>query len=88
MVRWTERGNGTRNSPDTREEPRLAVRLLTLREVADLLHAHPNSIRRWSDAGLLPVVRIGRRGDRRFRISDLEEFLEGRAEGTVSRARR
>ena len=88
MVRWIGRDNGTRNSPDTREEPRLAARLLTLREVADLLHAHPNSIRRWSDAGLLPVVRIGRRGDRRFRISDVEGFLEGRAEGTVDRARR
>ncbi len=81
MVRWIGRGNGTRNSPDTREEPRLAARLLTLREVANFLHAHPNSIRRWSDAGLLPVVRIGRRGDRRFRVSDLEEFLEGVPKG-------
>ena len=43
-------------------------RLLTLKEVSDMLRAHPNSIRRWSDTGLLPAVRIGERGDLRFRL--------------------
>ena len=54
----------------------LGGRLLTLREVAYMLHAHPNSIRSWSDSGLLPAVRIGRRGDRRFRQQDVEQFLQ------------
>ncbi len=40
-----------------------------------MLHAHPNSIRTWSDSGILPAVRIGRRGDRRFRYQDVERLL-------------
>ena len=44
---------------------------------AEQLRVHPNSIRRWSDTGLLPAVRIGERGDRRFRLRDVERFLEG-----------
>jgi transcriptional repressor of dcmA and dcmR len=33
------------------------------------------SIRRWSDAGLLPVRRVGGRRERRFTETDLEQFL-------------
>jgi len=32
------------------------------------------SVRRWSDAGLLPVQRLGRRGTRRFAEADLRRF--------------
>ena len=49
--------------------------LLTVAEVAQRLHAHPHSVRRWADAGLLHCYRIGFRGDRRFRSDDVEEFL-------------
>ncbi|MEE8517795.1 MAG: helix-turn-helix domain-containing protein [Dehalococcoidia bacterium] len=54
-----------------------------------MLHAHPNSIRSWSDSGLLPAVRIGRRGDRRFRRQDVERFLRdaGGAQYPVARSR-
>ena len=82
MVRVERSGN----SPDTREEPPSAPRLLTLREVAYQLHAHVNSIRRWTNEGLLLSVRIGRRGDRRFRPLDVERFLEeypGRTEAAT-----
>ncbi len=48
--------------------------LLTLREVATLLHVHPNSVRRWADLGLLPCYRVGMRGDRRFRPDDVAAF--------------
>ena len=65
------------HSLDTPDDPSVPQRLLTLKEVSDMLRAHPNSIRRWSDAGLLAVVRIGERGDRRFRLHDVERFLEG-----------
>jgi len=44
--------------------------LLTTSEVASLLHAHINTVRRWSNLGILPSFRIGPRGDRRFREKD------------------
>jgi excisionase family DNA binding protein len=65
------------NSADTPNGPSVPQRLLTLKEVSDMLRVHPNSIRRWSDTGLLPAVRIGERGDRRFRLQDVERFLQG-----------
>ena len=41
---------------------------------ARLLGASEASVRRWSDAGLLPVQRVGRRGTRRFAEADLLRF--------------
>ena len=48
----------------------------TVGEVAELLHVHPNSVRRWANQGLLRVYRVGQRGDRRFRAEDIVRFLE------------
>lgn len=44
------------------------------KSAAALLGVSEASIRRWSDAGLLPVQRVGRRGDRRFDDADLRRF--------------
>lgn len=49
--------------------------LLTVREVARLLHIHSNTVRRWSDRGIIRAYRITRRGDRRFRREDIARFL-------------
>ena len=49
--------------------------MLTVREVARLLHIHSNTVRRWSDRGLLRAHRITHRGDRRFRREDIGRFL-------------
>ena len=49
--------------------------MLTVREVARLLHIHANTVRRWSNRGILRAYRITRRGDRRFRQEDIEHFL-------------
>ena len=49
--------------------------LLTIREVARLLHVHSNTARRWSDQGLIRAYRISRRGDRRFRREDVTRFV-------------
>jgi len=35
--------------------------MLTVREVARLLHIHSNTVRRWSDRGILGAYRITRR---------------------------
>ena len=57
------------------EGNQLPDRLLTVREVADLLHVHSNTARRWSDLGLIKSYRVGPRGDRRFRAEDLNSFI-------------
>ncbi len=49
--------------------------MLTVREVARLLHIHSNTVRRWADQGLIKAYRITSRGDRRFRKEDINNFL-------------
>ncbi len=49
--------------------------LLTTAETAELLNVHVNTIRRWSNKGILKTYRIGPRGDRRFRQRDINNFL-------------
>ena len=50
--------------------------MLTITEVAYLLHVHPNTVRHWANKGLLPVYRLGPRADRRFKRKDVEAFIE------------
>jgi excisionase family DNA binding protein len=49
--------------------------MLTVKDVAKLLHVHANTVRRWSDRNLIKVYRITSRGDRRFRQEDIARFL-------------
>jgi len=49
--------------------------LLNTREAARFLRVSEASIRRWSDSGLLPAQRVGRRRERRFVQRDLVGFL-------------
>ena len=51
------------------------MRVFTVSEVAAALRVHPNTVRHWSDAGLLKTSRIGPRGDRRFSWDDIHSFL-------------
>ena len=49
---------------------------LSTSDVAYLLGIHANTVRRWSQKGLLRAYRITSRGDRRFRREDIESFLK------------
>jgi excisionase family DNA binding protein len=49
--------------------------MLTVREVARLLHVHPNTLRRWSNNGRIKAYRITSRGDRRFKREEIVRFL-------------
>ncbi len=49
--------------------------MLTVSDVARLLSIHINTVRRWSNQGILKVYRVGSRGDRRFRQEDIASFL-------------
>jgi excisionase family DNA binding protein len=53
----------------------MSDKLLNTEEAARFLRVSEASIRRWSDAGLLPVRRIGGRRERRFREVDLIQYL-------------
>ncbi len=60
-------------------------RLLTTREAATFLKVSEASIRRWTDSGLLPASRVGRRRARRLREVDLRIFMEaGPGQGTAT----
>jgi excisionase family DNA binding protein len=48
---------------------------LSVTKAARLLGVHPNTVRAWSDAGRLRYYRINPRGDRRYRVGDLQRFL-------------
>ena len=49
--------------------------MLTISEVAQILNVHINTVRRWSQQGILKAYRIGSRGDRRFLRADIDEFI-------------
>jgi excisionase family DNA binding protein len=54
----------------------LVDNMLTVGEVSSILHVHPNTLRRWSDKGLIKSYSITPRGDRRFIRQDIDKFLE------------
>jgi len=58
-----------------RKPERIPPTMLTTADAAMLLNVHINTIRRWSDAGLLPTYRVGPRGDRRFNRQDIDNLL-------------
>jgi len=50
--------------------------LMTSRQVAEFLQVHVCSVGRWSRKGRLKFYRVGGRGDRRYRLEDILQFLE------------
>lgn len=50
--------------------------LLDIGEAAKFLNVSEASLRRWTNAGTLPCLRVGRRRERRFRREDLLAFME------------
>jgi excisionase family DNA binding protein len=52
------------------------IELLDIGEAARFLNVSETSLRRWTNAGVLPCLRIGLRRERRFRRADLLGFME------------
>lgn len=61
--------------------PRPLDATLSVTRAAQVLGVHPNTIRAWSEAGRLRYYRINPRGDRRYRMGDLQRFLNGAVSG-------
>jgi hypothetical protein len=40
-----------------------------------MLHVHPETLRRWDRSGRLVAVKVGERGDRRYRLDDVQRFM-------------
>jgi len=54
---------------------------VSVTKAARSLGVHPNTVRAWTEQGRLRCLRINARGDRRYRLEDLDAFLEGAARG-------
>ena len=54
--------------------------ILGLSQAAKLLSVHRNTLRNWSNNGMIKAYRLGSRGDRRFMLSELLEFLQSRSD--------
>ncbi len=52
--------------------------LLNVRQAAELLNVSEMTVRRWTNAGLLSCFRIGKKRERRFNPSDIQQFIEGK----------
>ena len=61
--------------------------MLTTRDVAGLLNIDANTVRRWTNQGILKAYRIGPRGDRRFRREDIDLFLNDVSQKDASNRR-
>ena len=71
-VRQIITGQSTVNKKPANNAPDV---LLTLAQAAELLNVHTNTIRRWSNNGILEAYRIGPRGDRRLRRQNIDNLL-------------
>jgi excisionase family DNA binding protein len=71
-IRQIAKAETTAKKKPSRSDPDA---LLTTAEVAELLNVHVNTVRRWSNRGMLETYRIGSRGDRRLRQGDVNKLL-------------
>jgi len=55
-------------------KPAVADGLLTMRQVAERLGLHPNTVRRIKPEAL-PFHRVVERGDRRYRVEDVDAYV-------------
>ena len=51
------------------------VKLLRIREAAEMLSVNPETLRRWDRSGKLKAIIISNRGDRRYREEDIIKLM-------------
>jgi len=55
-------------------------KLLTIRQAAEILNVHIETLRRWDKSGRLRAIIVNKRGDRRYDPKDLEAILKNKKE--------
>lgn len=52
------------------------IKLLRIREAAEMLGVNPETLRRWDRQGRLKAIRIGNRGDRRYEKETIMKLIK------------
>lgn len=63
----------TKNMPKTMDE---LPKLLTIKQAAEVLNVHVETLRRWDKSSKLKAIRINKRGDRRYKPEDLKKMMK------------
>jgi excisionase family DNA binding protein len=53
-------------------------KLLTIRQAAEILNVHVETLRRWDKTGKFKAIKVSDRGDRRYKQEDIESFINQR----------
>jgi excisionase family DNA binding protein len=53
-------------------------KLLNIRQAAEILNVHVETLRRWGKSGKLKAIRVNKRGDRRYDPKDIEAILKNK----------
>jgi excisionase family DNA binding protein len=53
----------------------IASPMLSVSAVCQILHIHPNTLRRWTNQGWIKCIRLGKAKHRRYRNNDIQAFL-------------
>lgn len=53
-------------------------KLLTIKQAAEILNVHTETLRRWDKRGKLKSIRVNERGDRRYDPKDIEAILKNK----------
>jgi len=61
--------------PKTKDE---LPKLLTIRQAAEVLNVHVETLRRWDKRGKLKAIIVNERGDRRYDPKDIEAILKNK----------
>jgi len=59
--------------PKTKSE---LPKLLTIKQAAEILNVHVETLRRWDKRGKLKAIRVNERGDRRYRPENIEKLIK------------
>ncbi len=51
-------------------------KLIRINEAAELLSVHPETLRRWDREGKLNAITINERGDRRYSLKEINQYIE------------
>jgi hypothetical protein len=61
---------------DIKEKLKGMPELLSIGQVAEIFSIHQDTLRNWEKEGILVPLRVGKRGDRKYRPQDIEAIVD------------